>query len=222
MLKYLKMPFMIAESMKELGEVELGRLVKAMISYAWGDEDAKLKGNEKILWNAIKGDIDEQKESHAKRCEVNKTNRNESSRIVTNRNESSRIVNGKEEEEKTEKEKKATKEKSKEEKEVGEKEIAREARTPTRTGGKNIPPTLDEVKAYCKEKNNGVDAEKWYYFYASKGWMVGSNKMKDWHMAVATWARSVKAEQTRKSGEPPSFDLDEFFNAAVERAKKHE
>lgn len=51
------------------------------------------------------------------------------------------------------------------------------------------PPTLDEVKAYCKERNNNVDPERWYDFYESKGWMVGSNHMKDWKAAIRTWER---------------------------------
>jgi len=52
------------------------------------------------------------------------------------------------------------------------------------------PPAIDEVKAYCKERNNNVDPGKWHDFYSSKGWMVGKNKMKDWKAAVRTWEKS--------------------------------
>jgi hypothetical protein len=52
------------------------------------------------------------------------------------------------------------------------------------------PPTLEEVKAYCNERNNKIDAERWYDFYSSKGWMIGKNKMKDWKAAVRTWEKS--------------------------------
>lgn len=52
------------------------------------------------------------------------------------------------------------------------------------------PPTVEEVKAYCAERNNNVNALKWHSFYASKGWMVGKNKMKDWKAAVITWEQS--------------------------------
>lgn len=51
------------------------------------------------------------------------------------------------------------------------------------------PPTVEEVRAYCEERQNSVDAEKFVDFYASKGWMVGSNRMKDWQAAVRTWER---------------------------------
>ncbi len=48
-------------------------------------------------------------------------------------------------------------------------------------------PTIEEVKIYCLERKNNVDANKWHDFYSSKGWMVGKNKMKDWKAAVRTW-----------------------------------
>lgn len=53
-----------------------------------------------------------------------------------------------------------------------------------------IPPTVDEVAAYCQERGNGLDPESFVDFYASKGWMVGKNPMKDWKAAVRTWERS--------------------------------
>jgi len=53
-------------------------------------------------------------------------------------------------------------------------------------------PTIAEVKAYVEEKGYAVDAERFFYFYESKGWYVGKNKMKNWHAAVATWQRKEK------------------------------
>ena len=50
-------------------------------------------------------------------------------------------------------------------------------------------PTLEDVKAYCQERGNNVDAEEWYDFYKSKGWKVGKNPMVDWKAAVRTWER---------------------------------
>ena len=49
------------------------------------------------------------------------------------------------------------------------------------------PPTLKEVNAYISEKGYSVEAERFIDFYASKGWMVGRNKMKDWKAAVRNW-----------------------------------
>ena len=52
------------------------------------------------------------------------------------------------------------------------------------------PPTLDDVKAYCAERKNSVDAERWFNYYTANGWMVGKNKMKDWKAAVRTWEKN--------------------------------
>ena len=48
-------------------------------------------------------------------------------------------------------------------------------------------PTIDEIKEYCLERNNGINAEAFYDFYESKDWYVGKNKMKDWKACVRTW-----------------------------------
>ena len=55
------------------------------------------------------------------------------------------------------------------------------------------PPSIEEVAAYCQESGYIVDAKRFVDFYASKGWMVGHNKMKDWRAAVRNWARNSKA-----------------------------
>ena len=54
----------------------------------------------------------------------------------------------------------------------------------------NIPPTLEEVSAYCEERHNNIDPQVFIDFYESKGWYVGKNKMKDWKACVRTWERS--------------------------------
>ena len=51
-------------------------------------------------------------------------------------------------------------------------------------------PTLEEVKIYCKERNRGVNAVKWFNHYTSNGWKVGKNSMKNWKAAVHTWEES--------------------------------
>ena len=64
-----------------------------------------------------------------------------------------------------------------------------------------VPPTIEEVADYCRERNNNVDAQRFVDFYTAKGWMVGSNKMKDWKAAVRTWER--RQTQETKPQEPP-------------------
>lgn len=50
-------------------------------------------------------------------------------------------------------------------------------------------PSVEEVRAYCQERHNTVDAEQFVDYYESKGWRVGRNPMKDWKACVRTWER---------------------------------
>ena len=71
-----------------------------------------------------------------------------------------------------------------------------------------VPPTLSEVKAYCQERNNGVNPEKWFDFYTSKNWMIGKNKMIDWKAAVRTWEHGKENKPApRQSTGNQFFDL---------------
>lgn len=54
------------------------------------------------------------------------------------------------------------------------------------------PPTLEEVKAYCQERKNDINSERFIDFYQSKNWMIGKNKMKDWKAAIRNWERNEK------------------------------
>ena len=58
-----------------------------------------------------------------------------------------------------------------------------------RARGSFVPPTVEEVAAYCRERHNSVDPQAFVAFYESNGWKVGRNAMKDWHAAVRTWER---------------------------------
>lgn len=49
------------------------------------------------------------------------------------------------------------------------------------------PPTLDDVTAYCTERGNGIDPQRFIDYYQSNGWKVGKNPMKDWKAAVRNW-----------------------------------
>lgn len=52
------------------------------------------------------------------------------------------------------------------------------------------PPSVDEVRAYCQDRQNVVDPQRFVDYYSSNGWMVGKNKMKDWKAAVRTWEQN--------------------------------
>lgn len=83
--------------------------------------------------------------------------------------------------------------------------------------GRFTPPTVEEVKAYCLERNNGIDAEAFISFYESKGWMIGKNKMKDWKAAVRTWERSRKTDAKQDKPKFDSFTQREYDFSELER-----
>ena len=66
-----------------------------------------------------------------------------------------------------------------------------------------VPPSFDEVQAYCTERGNGIDAEAFIDFYTSKNWYVGKTKMTDWQAAVRTWE-----SRNRKQAKPTYADTD--------------
>ena len=73
---------------------------------------------------------------------------------------------------------------------------------------KNIPPTIDEVREYCKIRHNGIDAEAFIDYYQQQGWkLANGNKMKDWQAAVRTWE---KRDKKTESHEPRSKVYKEF------------
>jgi predicted phage replisome organizer len=64
-----------------------------------------------------------------------------------------------------------------------------------------VPPSLEEVTAYCRERHNDVNPQKWHDFYSAKGWMVGKNKMKDWKAAIRTWEKPKEKAFTYNDGD---------------------
>lgn len=83
-----------------------------------------------------------------------------------------------------------------------------EAAPPTRK--RFTPPTVDEVRAYCQDRQNGVDPQRFVDYYSSNGWMVGRNKMKDWKAAVRTWEQNSKGNpkpQTAAKSSNPFMDV---------------
>ena len=92
---------------------------------------------------------------------------------------------------------------------------ASQKKAPTKSSpARFIPPSVEDVRAYCLERNNRVDAEGFVSFYESNGWRVGKNPMKDWKAAVRTWekrtnelhANALSTVQPKKSDD--FVDLD--------------
>ena len=79
-------------------------------------------------------------------------------------------------------------------------------------------PTIEEIRQYCLEKGYNVDAEQFFNFYESKGWVVGRSPMKNWRAAVSTWNKREKEvpQRKRESRKESAFEhnlkvMDQMF-----------
>ena len=54
-----------------------------------------------------------------------------------------------------------------------------------------VKPTLDEIKAYCQERGNNVDAKAFFDYYETGNWKDAKGKpVRNWKQKVITWERS--------------------------------
>ena len=78
------------------------------------------------------------------------------------------------------------------------------------------PPSIDEVREYCRERGNKISPESFMDHYTANGWMVGKNKMKDWKAAVRNWEKREAEWRQKKNGSQgfispmPSFLPDDL------------
>ena len=170
-MKYLKVFTDFAQSIEPLSDAEKGRLFTAMLEYAETGTEPRFSGNERFLWPTAKTHIDRE----AAFCEKQRTNAMKAKPSQTEPNEAKPSQ--------TSQTSQKDKDKDKEYKETLPIGSAKKAAPAFH------PPTAEEVKAYCLERKNKVDAVRFVDYYTANGWKVGKNPMKDWRAAVRTWER---------------------------------
>lgn len=74
---------------------------------------------------------------------------------------------------------------------------------------KFVKPSVEEIAAYCTERNNNIDPQQFFDFYESKGWKVGNQSMKDWKAAVRTWERREKPKKVLLKETPSKYNREE-------------
>lgn len=73
------------------------------------------------------------------------------------------------------------------------------------------PPTVEEVRAYCQERNNSIDPDAFVDYYTARGWKYGQGKpVADWKAAVRTWER--RESKPKKSSLPTDADYAPLFD----------
>lgn len=180
------------DAIQALGDAERGRLLTAMLEYSITGEAPQLNGNERFLFPMIKAQIDRDRSRYDAICQKNSDNVRKRSSTTDNDRKRS-YTNGN---------------KGKGE-DKGEGKGKGEIESPSGNRERFAPPTVADVAAYCQERGNTVDPQRFVDFYASKGWRVGSQPMKDWKAAVRTWERRDPPQgQRRKSFAEIAEELD--------------
>lgn len=211
---YVKAYYDWIEQTAALSDAERGRLFIAVLEYARSGLEPKLDGRESILFPVFRATIDRDNK-------IAKTNaQNGALGGRGNKATESELKRNKA----TESELKPTQEKRHKTQEK-DKDKDYDKDESKKAHGRFAPPSVEEVVSYCRERKNGVDAQRFVDFYASKGWKVGNNPMKDWKAAVRTWegrdretlAASAKGIM-QHTPTPAKSDLDNL-KAIYERVK---
>ena len=179
---------------KGLSDGELGRLFRALLEYSASGKVPELNGRESVAFDFMSANIDRDAESYNDTC--NRNRENISKRYERIRSNTSVYETYQEKEE------------------LLKKDISNEISKKSTRQKKFVPPTVEEVAAYCLERKNKVDAAYFVDHYTSNGWKVGKQNMKDWKAAVRTWEKNGYNQPSKKQDtvEPNgySFDLEEY------------
>ena len=163
---------------EKLSDAELGRVVRALMRYHATGEEVELDIKESMVFDFIRVDIDNQESAYRAKCEKNKEIRlkaleDERQRTSTDVNERDLYKDN-----------------------DNDKDIKNNN---TITGIKEkpqkrfTPPTVEEVAAYCKERNNGINPQYFVDYHIARAWVLSNGKkMKDWKAAVRTWTNQEK------------------------------
>ena len=70
----------------------------------------------------------------------------------------------------------------------------------------DIPPNFEDLQNYFIEKSSTIqEAEKFFNYYTSKGWLVGGkSKMKDWKASANNWIINTEKFNPKNSAPQPN------------------
>ena len=175
------------ESLTPYSDAECGRLFRACLVYSRSGDEPELHGNERFIWPTLKQWIDRDRENYEAKCRTNREN----GRMGANAPERPRTVPNAPQDK--DKDKGKGKDKGEDNTSSATAERSNSARE------RFAPPSVEDVLSYCRERGNSVDAQKFVDFYASKGWKVGNQSMKDWKAAVRTWEQRDEKPAKKKN-----------------------
>ena len=188
---------------KVLPDEKAGQLIKAIGDHVLG-KPVRLPDDLEDVANEMLETIDEAKAAYDNKCKQMQANAKQ------------RFSNGEQMQANADQLEDKKKKKKNEEKEKDFKEILSKEST-KKVASRFLPPSLDQVKAYCDERKNNVDPQTFIDFYSSKGWKVGNQSMKDWKAAVRTWE---KRDDYKAKPKAQVNDLDAAFERVFGKGAK--
>lgn len=164
--EYVPIFFEWLDVTQDLTAEEKGNLIDAVVAYASGQEyEHLLSGGVRIAFRFLKGQVDRNNAISEARSKAgsNKKEQTETNENKTEQNETN-----------SPKEKEKDKDKEKEDKK-----------------DRFSPPTVEQVREYCRERGNNIDPEYFVVYYTNRDWKLSNGRnMKDWRLAVVTWEKN--------------------------------
>ena len=102
---------------------------------------------------------------------------------------------------------------------IRDKENNTPPKSPSRWKREFVPPTLEEVEAYCRERNSPVDAKQFYDYFTAGNWYDSKGqKVRSWKQKLITWEKGGYGS----AGSNASQRDSERVRKAEELRKKYE
>lgn len=186
-----------------LSDEQAGQIIKALFAHEDGD-DFPLDGALRSAFVLITNQLDRDREKYEETCERNRKNGQMGGRPAREESQNNRavVMGSAEKPQKPDTDTDTEPDTDKDTDKVCADAHALAAAPGTHTRSRFVTPTMEAVSAYCTQRNNAVDAQRFVDFYASKGWVVGKSPMKDWRAAVRTWEQEGRASPQTKGYEP--------------------
>ena len=75
------------------------------------------------------------------------------------------------------------------------------------------PPSKEEVRSYCTEMKLGINADKFFEYYATRGWTLSRGQpIEDWKAAARYWESNYKEEQKKLARNEIKVEIDDSLD----------
>lgn len=187
--EYFKVFHSYLKSIEPLNDAERGRLFTAMLEYSITGVEPDIRGNERYIFPTMKANLDREVESYSHTVEKNSVNGKKGGRPAKTQKTQWVFQKATESQKSQDKEKDKDKEEDKDKKKMNK-----------RKNQPLSPPSLEEIEAYCKERNSPVNPKRFFDYFEAGGWVDGKgNPVLNWKQKLITWETHSNAAQPKET-----------------------